>query len=265
MINEKLVQQVQDGTHCIRMRDGLTTKELEDFQSLIKYCFPQDIVNASGACLFYYASKEREYYCCDNINPTGLTPILLDDFFKGEELGWTDRHVCGIEQEDDLPPPQSSLPSGVQTMRWEIKFGARLKCRLQLKDGVLTIEDAVDGWGDNYNDAEVTTLSTPSLPPSEEKYCNCVTHVTCECADNCECCGKPIAWDKQPKELELHEPSEENGVEEAIEFMVDALENEVQLRNMIDKWCISQMGNTGEALEKADLMFTAARDIFYKP
>jgi hypothetical protein len=36
------------------------------------------------------------------------------------------------------------------------------------------------------------------------------------------------------------------------------------LRQMIDLWCIDQLGNTGEALEKADAMFTAARDIFYR-
>ena len=52
-------------------------------------------------------------------------------------------------------------------------------------------------------------------------------------------------------------------INDAIEFIADALGEEVRLRQMIDLWCIDQLGNTEEALEKADAMFTAARDIFY--
>lgn len=32
----------------------------------------------------------------------------------------------------------------------------------------------------------------------ESKYCTCVSHVTCECLDTCEDCGKPIDWNSQP-------------------------------------------------------------------
>ena len=53
-------------------------------------------------------------------------------------------------------------------------------------------------------------------------------------------------------------------VNDAIEFIADALGEEVRLRQMIDLWCIAQLGNTDEALEKADAMFTAARGIFYR-
>lgn len=54
-----------------------------------------------------------------------------------------------------------------------------------------------------------------------------------------------------------------SAVNDSIEFIADSLGNEVQLRQMIDSWCIEQLGNTEEALDKADAMFTAARDIFY--
>jgi hypothetical protein len=52
--------------------------------------------------------------------------------------------------------------------------------------------------------------------------------------------------------------------EDAVEFITNALGEEMQLRQMIDLWCIDQLGNTEEAREKADAMFTAARDIFYR-
>lgn len=52
--------------------------------------------------------------------------------------------------------------------------------------------------------------------------------------------------------------------EDAVEFIANALGEEVRLRQMIDLWCIDQFGNTEEAREKADAMFTAARDIFYR-
>lgn len=51
---------------------------------------------------------------------------------------------------------------------------------------------------------------------------------------------------------------------DAVEFIANALGEEVRLRQMIDLWCIDQFGNTDEALDKADAMFTAARDIFYR-
>lgn len=51
---------------------------------------------------------------------------------------------------------------------------------------------------------------------------------------------------------------------DAVEFIANALGEEVKLRQMIDLWCIDQLGNTDEALEKADAMFAAARDIFYR-
>lgn len=50
---------------------------------------------------------------------------------------------------------------------------------------------------------------------------------------------------------------------DSLEFIADSLSEEVLLRQMIDDWCTKQLGNTDEALEVADKMFTAARDIFY--
>lgn len=52
-------------------------------------------------------------------------------------------------------------------------------------------------------------------------------------------------------------------VADSLEFIADSLSEEVLLRQMIDDWCIKQLGNTDEALEVSDKMFTAARDIFY--
>ena len=49
----------------------------------------------------------------------------------------------------------------------------------------------------------------------------------------------------------------------SLEFINDYLSEEALLRQMIDDWCIKQLGNTNEALEVADKMFTAARDVFY--
>lgn len=66
--------------------------------------------------------------------------------------------------------------------------------------------------------------------------------------------------------------SQENGndanrlladVVDSLEFIADSLSEEAILRQMIDDWCIKQLGNTEESLEVADKMFTAARDIFY--
>jgi len=65
-------------------------------------------------------------------------------------------------------------------------------------------------------------------------------------------------------EQDLQRLRELDDVTDSINFMADALGEEVRLRQMIDLWCIDQFGNTDEALEKADEMFTAARDIFYK-
>ena len=52
-------------------------------------------------------------------------------------------------------------------------------------------------------------------------------------------------------------------VADSLEFIADSLSEEALLRQMIDDWCIKQLGNTDEALEVADKMFTAARDVFY--
>lgn len=52
-------------------------------------------------------------------------------------------------------------------------------------------------------------------------------------------------------------------VVDSLEFIADSLSEEALLRQMIDDWCIKQLGNTNEALEVADKMFTTARDIFY--
>ena len=52
-------------------------------------------------------------------------------------------------------------------------------------------------------------------------------------------------------------------VADSLEFIADSLSEEALLRKMIDDWCIKQLGNTDEALEVADKMFTTARDIFY--
>ena len=52
-------------------------------------------------------------------------------------------------------------------------------------------------------------------------------------------------------------------VVDSLEFIADSLSEEALLRQMIDDWCIKQLGNTNEALEVADKMFATARDVFY--
>ena len=52
-------------------------------------------------------------------------------------------------------------------------------------------------------------------------------------------------------------------VVDSLEFIADSLSEEALLRQMIDDWCIKQLGNTEKSLEVADKMFTTARDIFY--
>lgn len=53
-------------------------------------------------------------------------------------------------------------------------------------------------------------------------------------------------------------------INDGLDIINKCLEEEVRLRKMLDEWCIDQLGNTEEALDKADSMFAAARDIFYK-
>ena len=52
-------------------------------------------------------------------------------------------------------------------------------------------------------------------------------------------------------------------VVDSLEFIADSLSEEALLRQMIDDWCIKQLGNTNEALEVADKIFATARDVFY--
>lgn len=52
-------------------------------------------------------------------------------------------------------------------------------------------------------------------------------------------------------------------VVDSLEFIADSLSEEALLRQMIDDWCVKQLGNTEEAMEVADKMFTAARVIYY--
>ena len=39
------------------------------------------------------------------------------------------------------------------------------------------------------------------IEPIEIEYCTCVSHVTCECQDNCDECGKHINWNNQPEDV----------------------------------------------------------------
>jgi len=71
---------------------------------------------------------------------------------------------------------------------------------------------------------------------------------------------------KKPLVLQQHDVSgrsEQLPTVEPFEIIDNGMENEVKLRQMIDQRCEGQLGNTDEAREKADTMFTAARDIFY--
>lgn len=52
-------------------------------------------------------------------------------------------------------------------------------------------------------------------------------------------------------------------VVDSLGFIADYLSEEALLRQMIDDWCIKQLGNTEESLKVADKMFATARDVFY--
>lgn len=84
MINNELVQQVKDGTHCIDFDIRLNSRAI--LNKVLKECFPTDKMLCSGMDRYYYSYKNfptnwiGSDYC-----PTGLTPIPLDLFFVVEE------------------------------------------------------------------------------------------------------------------------------------------------------------------------------------
>ena len=207
MINEKLVQQVREGKASIdiRIKNARTVNQYAEVVELAGYktTYPWDRY-------FWIANGGLHH---SNTPPTGLTPIPLDNFFKGEEEsnGKWDKETQSAtyahppRSGEMTPPPQSSLPSGVQTTT--VKFGDYINVpqkRYGVNDeiylhkviGVLqsnlwmdvpaiqhkgmvvhdTVEEVVScivcGVGEDrvirYR-LKDCTLATPSLPPSEEK------------------------------------------------------------------------------------------------
>lgn len=51
-------------------------------------------------------------------------------------------------------------------------------------------------------------------------------------------------------------------VNDALGDIADCLERELKLRAAIDDWVYEQLGNTDEAVDKADEMFSTAIEIF---
>jgi hypothetical protein len=56
----------------------------------------------------------------------------------------------------------------------------------------------------------------------------------------------------------------ENKQSFTVVFTEHALDREAQLQQLLDTWCIEQLGNTDIAHNKADEMFAAAKAVFYK-
>ena len=68
---------------------------------------------------------------------------------------------------------------------------------------------------------------------------------------------------KAYEQPDISEDVETDMISDALKFVSDELGDEVELRKMIDNWCVDKLGNNSEAMDKADKMFTAARDVFY--
>ena len=137
MINKNKVQQVREGKPVFFDKNN-PKHTVEDLNEVLPMCLPVP-AEVWGNAKYYFIVKDK--WMVDMTNPTGLTPIPLDDFFKGEEerinasatckncgveigsLDFTHCDTCkGVEDyikdiSPNTPPLQSSLPSGVQT--WE--------------------------------------------------------------------------------------------------------------------------------------------------
>ena len=176
MINEKLVQQVREGKASIwhtRERD-----DLHKIREILNRAFPEDKQTASGTSRYYFRSMAHNRWTDQLSMPTGLTPIPLDYFFKGEEekiehpqhpvkpVGKLWRYLPKVQ-----PPHQSSLPSRVQTAdENELLFFAQYLNQCFIERGAMTypsIKDAITAWKEVSGGFNKT--ATPSLPPSEEK------------------------------------------------------------------------------------------------
>ena len=188
MINEKLVQQVREGK-AIVVEGVLTPNGLDQLETVLHWVAPKDKNKPEGKGGFYMFDTMGEFWYREDYNPTSLAPIPLDDFFKGEDNEAL-YDAVGI---NSIPPPQSSLPSGVQTVedviyRW-VKCDERVPgiTKWYTIRNWITGRDAASVYCGS-NDAiqkyckhnkldfpeyewleEIPTLSTPSLPPSEEK------------------------------------------------------------------------------------------------
>ena len=163
MISEKLVQQVREGKASIWVVDVRALGVNNRINTVKGEVYPKSPFTFERAKYFYFRD-DRWYYA--NTNPTGLTPIPLDDFFK-EEGTYSEEELAEIKEMEsrivNTPPTQSSLPSGVQTMPIDI-FDVMMA--FVNKDDKMTIHRK-----DFMEVAKLisATLATPSLPPSEEK------------------------------------------------------------------------------------------------
>jgi hypothetical protein len=52
-------------------------------------------------------------------------------------------------------------------------------------------------------------------------------------------------------------------VDEAFAFIASEMQDEAELRSMVDNWAINKHGNTGEALTLADKLFVAMQKVLY--
>jgi len=84
-INNELVQQVKEGTHCI-WNNSQRTDKVNRLIEVVHLCFPEDFETPDGKYNYYYATRsDKNYWMWSNKELSRLTPIPLDLFFVVEE------------------------------------------------------------------------------------------------------------------------------------------------------------------------------------
>ena len=174
MINEKLVHQVREGKASIEH-----TRKPEDLiklRSVLHECWPKDKTESVGSSIFYYKWPDKDLWIDHVENPTSLTPIPLDYFFKGEEedIKHPQHPVKPVGKlwrflPTDTPPQQSSLPSGVQTMDEKSAMKEMIdwlesQREVCLKNGNTRDADFLNGHIRTALAIIERTHATPSLP-----------------------------------------------------------------------------------------------------
>jgi len=149
-INEKLVTQVQEGKACIDNTES-EPKKIYLLQRLTKAILPSYEFTPSGYYGYYSVKKSNTglYWTYSDSLPTGLTPIPLDDFFKGGGEKLTESQIHSIieddEAEDALWECEDAVENGLEEFAewldkegWQTGFTAKNGTRMWVRVGNLT-------------------------------------------------------------------------------------------------------------------------------